>query len=77
MDIETILEQDFGEEAETNDEHEVRLSIQKYKASLIQGVKFGVCPVERLTQMRTIGEKAERLGKETVEKLLRKEGVIS
>ena len=78
VDIETILGQDFdNEQAETDDEYEVRLYIQKFKTTLIQGAKFGKCPVERLTQMRTIGEKAERLGKETVEKLLRKEGVIS
>ncbi len=78
MDIETILGQDFdNEQAETDDEYEVRLYIQKFKTTLIQGAKFGKCPLERLMQMKGMWEIAQRLGKETVEELLRQEGVIS
>ena len=73
MGIENILGQDFGQQAETNDEYEVRAYIQKFKAVLIQGSKFWKCPVDRMMQ----GEIAQRLGKETVEKLLKQEGVIS
>ena len=73
MDIETILGQDYDDAPVNSEEQELQMYIRKYRVLLKAREGNGYSALERVMK----GAIAQKLGEETVNRLLKLEGIVS
>ena len=73
VDIETILGQDYDDEPVNSEEQELQMYIRKYRVLLKAREGNGYSALERVMK----GAIAQKLGEETVNRLLKLEGIVS